>query len=291
MNDFEDGYVQVGDVRLHYVEAGSGPLIILYHGFPFFWYSFHHQMRSLKDEFRVVAIDGLGVNLSDKPGDLSLYKVSNLAEQIDALAQHLIGDDVFHLVGHDWGGALAWSYAQQYPQRLKKVVAINAPPTNQLIGLLESNPEQQRRSAYMWDMRSGKTHEAMTRNGANQVWKNACAGLRGLPHFTPEDDEIFGQGLARPGAIDGGINWYRANIPMPGDVSDEDFWPSRTASTSVPGLLIWGEDDRTFIPEFIDDLPRFVDNLTVTRLPGLGHSPMLEDPERVSSLLRDFFGA
>lgn len=190
---------------------------------------------------------------------------------MDELARHLIGEEKFYLVGHDWGGALAWSYAQQYPHRLNKVVAINAPPTNQLLGLLESNIEQQKRSAYMWSMRSGKTHRLITENGANQLWKRVYAGFRELAHYTAEHDEIFRRGLAQPGAVDGGINWYRANIPAREEICDESFWPSRTASTTVPGLLIWGEADDTFVSKFIDDLPRFVKNLTVYRLPGLGH--------------------
>lgn len=288
MSDFKDGYVEIGSVKLHYVEAGSGPLVIFYHGFPLFWFSFHHQMSALKDQYRVVAVDGLGANLSSKPDDLSLYTLPSLASQLDELARHLIGDEKFNLVGHDWGGALAWSYAQHYPQRLNKVVGINAPPTNQLLGLLENNPEQQTRSAYMYSMRSGDLHQRITENGANLLWQNAYAGLRKLPHYTAEHDEIFRAGLAQPGAVDGGINWYRANIPTLDKISDEHFWPSRNASTSVPGLLIWGETDDTFVPSFIDDLPRYVEQLEVCRIPGIGHSPMLEAPEQVNDVLREF---
>ena len=286
--DFKHRFVDIESVRLHYVEAGAGPLIIFFHGFPLFWFSFHHQMHALKDAYRVVAVDGLGVNLSSKPDDLSLYKLPALAEQLDTLARHLIGDEPFNLVGHDWGGALAWSYAQHYPHRLKKIVGINAPPTNQLLGLLETNVEQQKRSAYMYTMRDGEMHQRITENGAHLMWQNAYANLRKLPHYTAEHDEVFRQGLAQPGAIDGGINWYRANIPPLDKISDGDFWPSRNASTAVPGLLIWGETDQTFTPEFIDDLPRYVEHLEVCRLPGIGHTPILESPDQVSDILRAF---
>ncbi len=288
MSEFRDGYFTIGNEKLHYVETGAGPLILFVHGFPLFWFSFHHQMKALMDEYRVVAVDGLGVNLSSKPQELSLYKLSNLAMQADELARHLVGDEKYYLVGHDWGGALAWSYAQFYPHRLHKVVGINAPPTNQLLALLESNTEQQKRSQYMFAMRQGEVHKQITENGAARLWKNAYAGLRKLPHFTAEHDEIFRQGLAQPGAVDGGINWYRANIPQPDEIREEDYWPSRVASTAVSGLLIWGETDQTFIDSFIDDLPRYVENLTICRLPGIGHSPMLEDPERVNDILHSF---
>ncbi len=289
MSEFKDGYLDIGEVTLHYVEAGAGPLVIFFHGFPLFWFSFHHQMTALKDDYRVVAVDGLGANLSSKPDDLSLYDLANLASQLDALARHLVGDDLFYLVGHDWGGALAWSYSQYYPHRLHKVVAINAPPTNQLLHLLESDPDQQKRSAYMFSMRSGKVHKAITENGADLLWQNAYSNLRKLSHYTPEHDETFRQGLAQPGAVDAAINWYRANIPEFDQIREEHYWPSKTASTSVPGLLIWGETDTTFVATFIDDLPSYVEDLEVHRLPGIGHSPMLESPEHVSNTLRSFF--
>ena len=253
MDDYQHGYFETGGCRLHYVEAGVGPLLILYHGFPMFWFSFYPQIEALKTRFRVVAIDGPGVNLSSKPQNIELYKLENLALQIDELARDLSGDEPFYLVGHDWGGALAWAYAQRYPQRLHKVVAINAPPANQLMELLASNTEQQKRSAYMWAMREGDLHTAMTENGAARVWERAYAPFRGRVHYTKEHDEIMREGLAQPGAVDGGMNWYRANIPPLGTITDADFWPSRDAKTDVPALLIWGENDQTFIPQFIEN--------------------------------------
>ena len=291
MDDYKHGYFETGGCRLHYAEAGIGPLLVLYHGFPMFWFSFYPQIEALKTRFRVVAIDGPGVNLSSKPQNIELYKLENLVLQIDELAQHLSGDEPFYLVGHDWGGALAWAYAQRYPQRLHKVVAINAPPANQLIELLASNTEQQKRSAYMWAMREGDLHKAMTENGAARVWERAYAPFRGRPHYTKEHDEFMREGIAQPGAVDGGINWYRANIPPLGTITDADFWPSSDAKTDVPALLIWGEDDQTFVPQFIEDLPRYATRLSVEILPGVGHTPMLEVPELTNEILKEFLSA
>ena len=288
MDDYQHGYFETRGCRLHYVEAGVGPLLFLYHGFPMFWFSFYPQIEALKTRFRVVAIDGPGVNLSSKPQNIELYKLENLALQIDELARHLSCDEPFYLVGHDWGGALAWAYAQRYPQRLHKVVAINAPPANQLMELLASNTEQQKRSAYMWAMREGDLHTAMTENGAARVWERAYAPFRGRVHYTEEHDEIMREGLAQPGAVDGGMNWYRANIPPLGTITDADFWPSRNAKTDVPALLIWGENDQTFIPQFIDELHRYATSLSVEILPGVGHTPMLEVPELTNETLEEF---
>ena len=288
MNAFTSHYFDFDGITLHYVEAGSGPLVIFYHGFPLFWFSFHHQMSALKDHYRVVAVDGLGVNLSSKPTDLEKYKLVNLAAQLDALANHLAPGESFSLVGHDWGGALAWSFAQAYPDRLEKVIGINAPPTNQLLHLLQTNEEQRKRSSYMWLMRGGKTHTLITENGARRLWKNAYAKFRDLPHFTKAHDETFREALAIPGAVDGGINWYRANIPLLQDLEEAECWPSPTASTPVPALLIWGETDTTFVAEFIDELDQYATNLEVKRLPGIGHTPMLEAPSLTTSVIEEF---
>ena len=288
MSEFTDHYFDFDGITLHYVEAGSGPLVIFYHGFPLFWFSFHHQMTALKDHYRVVAVDGLGVNLSSKPTDLEKYRLPNLAAQLDALANHLAPGEPFSLVGHDWGGALAWSFAQAYPDRLEKVIGINAPPTNQLLHLLQTNEEQRKRSSYMWLMRGGKTHTLITENGARRLWKNAYAKFRDLPHFTKAHDETFREALAIPGAVDGGINWYRANIPLLQDLEEAECWPSPTASTPVPALLIWGETDTTFVAEFIDELDQYATNLEVKRLPDVGHTPMLEAPSLTTSIIEEF---
>lgn len=288
MSKFKSNVFTHEGVNLHYVEAGQGPLVIFYHGFPSFWYSFHHQMTALLDRFHVVALDGPGINLSDKPQDLGPYQLPNLVAQINGLASHLAGHERFRLVGHDWGGALSWAFAQAHPDRLHQVVSINAPPANQLLHLLATDSEQRQRSHYMWSMRAGKTHQWMIEDGARNLWQQAYAKFRQFKHYTDEDDEIFRQGLAQPGAIDGGINWYRANIPQAEAIRSDSYWPSKTAKTSVPAMLIWGEADDTFVPSFIDDLPAYATDLSIRRLEGVGHTPMLERPDQVNALLLEF---
>jgi epoxide hydrolase 4 len=292
MTSFNERYFELGDIRLHYVEGGqldgTAPLILFYHGFPSFWYSFHLQMEAFADDYHVVAVDGLGANLSSRPADLEYYKIENLANQIDELARHLAGDKKFYLVGHDWGGALAWAYAQQYPERLNKLVVLSAPPYNQLLSMLQANEMQRERSSYMYSMRDGDLNLSMTQNNNQRVCDNICKGLSKLPHFNEDMERTFREGLGVPGAIDAGINWYRANIPPVDAITDEDFWPGKHASTSVPSLLIWGDADLTFVPEFIDDLADYAENLRVHHLPEVGHSPMLEKPAEVNAVIRRF---
>ena len=294
MAELKDGYLSVSEeVTLHYVEGGkapgTAPLVLFYHGFPSFWYCFHLQLEALGKHFHVVAVDGLGANKSSKPTNLEPYKLPNLASQLDQLARHLVGDEPFFLVGHDWGGALSWAYAQHYPSRLKKLVVMSAPPANQLLKLLKTDEVQRERSAYMYSMREGKVHHVMTRDNNQQVCDGIAEGLRKLPHYSEEMEQAFRAGLSTPGAVDAGINWYRANIPPVEAIQAADFWPGEFASTNVPALLIWGDSDPTFVDGFIDDLPTYASNLSVFRLPGVGHSPMYERPEEVNQKLLAFF--
>ena len=150
---YSEGYFEYEGLRLHYVEAGEGDLVILYHGFPSYWLSFLDQMEALKPRYRVVAVDGLGAGLSDKPDTLSAYRVEALAAQLDALARHLAGDEKFTLIGHDWGGALALTFAEAYPDRLKGVVGMSAPSYNVFLDLVKSSEEQQAASSYMQRIR------------------------------------------------------------------------------------------------------------------------------------------
>lgn len=288
------GVFQQGSIRLHYTEAGfehgasARPLMLFCHGFPSCGRSFRLQFEAFANDYHVVAVDALGANQSSKPDTLEPYRIDQLASQLDGLARHVAGDGSFVLVGHDWGGALAWSFAQAWPDRLDAVIVMNAPPYNILLDLLRDSAAQRERSSYMYSMRRGKHHQAMTRDNGLAVWQRAYEPLRALPQFTAADDEYIRQALTTPGAIDGGINWYRANIPEPDQIADADYWPARGTRLRVPGLLFWGEDDGTFEPEFIDRLAAQSDLLQVEHLPQVGHWSMLQRPEQVNTAMREF---
>ena len=289
---FTEGYVKAGGSRLHYVSAGSGKLVVFYHGFPSYWCIWKHQLKALAKDYRVIAFDGLGTNLSDKPTEVSAYTVSNISAQLREAIEELNGQKPYILVGHDWGGAMAWAYAQTNPPGLEKLVVLSAPPYNLFLELLRSDADQRKASQYVEYLKSAEGEKRLKANNALSFWK---AGgyekfvARGL--ISPDEGELFKLAMARQGAVAGGISWYRANLPLPQTITADDFWPSQLARTSVNSLLIWGETDKTFVPAFLQQLPNYTDQLQIEILPEIGHTPQLEAPEKVNRLIRDFIEA
>src|SRR5438128_5376616 len=113
-------------IRMHYVERGEGPLVVLLHGFPEFWYSWRHQIPALAPRFRVVAPDQRGYNLTEKPHGVDAYRIDNLAADVAALIRHL-GEERAVIVGHDWGGGVAWWFAMHHPELTRKLIVLNCP--------------------------------------------------------------------------------------------------------------------------------------------------------------------
>ncbi|NJS13776.1 MAG: alpha/beta hydrolase [Sphingopyxis sp.] len=282
---YRDGWYGTGDTRLHYVEAGRGPLVILYHGFPSFWYSWFDQMEVLKHRYRVVAVDGLGANLSGKPDDLAPYRVAALAKQLDGLARHLNGKRRFTLVGHDWGAALAFAYAQAYPDRLRGVAGISAPPFNQFLDLVHGDAEQQARSGYMQWFRSLTLADIKAQRTATQIFEASYRSLIASGALTAAESDLFRTVLSDPATMNGGMNWYRANVPPFAEIGDDDFWPAREVKLAVPSLLIWGNADKTFVPSFIDRFQAAAPQAQVVRIDGVNHWATMEtDPTTTKAL-------
>src|SRR5258708_2338270 len=159
----QDQYAEVNGVRLHYVKAGKGPLIVFLHGFPEFWYEWKHQLEDFGKDHLAVAPDMRGYNLSAKPSEVDQYQMKYLVEDVRALANHL-GHKKFVLVGHDWGGAVAWSFAISHPEYLEKLVIVNAPHPGVFMRELRDNPAQQKASQYMLMFRGEKAEERLSAN-------------------------------------------------------------------------------------------------------------------------------
>lgn len=285
---YSEGYFGSGDNRLHYVEAGKGPLIILYHGFPSFWFSFFNQMEMLKTEYRVVAVDGPGANLSAKPEAMEPYRIDRLAAQLDALARHLNGRKRFILIGHDWGAALSFAYAQAYPDRLNAVIGMSAPPYNLFLDLVRTSPEQQARSHYMQVFRT-LTLASITSSGApERIWQQAYGGLISSGVLGKEEANLFRSALADPRAVHGGMNWYRANLTDFAALDESHNWPRSNRKIVVPSLLIWGEVDKTFVEDVLTRIETYAPGISIVRLPGVDHWASMERPALANAAIAKF---
>ncbi|HEV2568639.1 alpha/beta hydrolase [Sphingomonas sp.] len=285
---YREGSFGSSDERLHYVETGSGPLVILYHGFPSLWFSFFDQMEALKSRYRVVAVDGLGAGSSAKPEGEAPYRIDRLAAQLDRLARHLAGNERFVLIGHDWGAALGFAYAQAYPERLHAVVGLSAPPYNLFLDLVARDPEQQARSAYMQRFRSLTLASVSSGDIAERIARQSYAGLVESGALTGEEAELFRKALSDPRAIHGGMNWYRANIPSFEAITPQTRWPAANPKIKVPALLIWGDQDRTFVEQAWSRFGEYAERPTIVRLPGVGHWATMEKPQLANEAIETF---
>lgn len=283
-------YADLGDVRLHYVEAGSGPLVVLLHGFPEFWYSWRYQIPALAAAgFHAVAPDMRGFNWSDKPPGVHSYRVEVLARDVERLIR-ACGATHATVVGHDWGAIVAWWFAMLYPERLTRLAILNVPHPAYTLepGLMRAAgvpPRRQlRRSWYVFFFQLPWLPELALSAGNFALVRRT---LRRDPvhrgAFTEEDIERYVEALAQPGALTAAVNYYRALLRRnPLGVR------ARLRRIEVPVLVIWGEQDRYLEAGLARPPRRWVSNARVERLPDASHWVQLDRPERVNALLLDF---
>ena len=286
---YREGWSGTGGDRIHYVESGKGPTVLFVHGFPSFWYLWADQLEAFRPCRRVIAIDAPGANLSARHPDDSGYAVPRLAARLDTLIADIAPDEKITLVGHDWGGALAWSYAEWKPERLARVAIFSAPPYDLFLELAATEPEQRKRSSYMQVLRKLDRAAVVERDVAGTLHRTAYASMvvRGI--LSAEEGELFGNALSAD-AVDAGIGWYRANVPAFDEIHlDRHAWPGRRAATRVPVLLVEGGDDRTFVP-LASHAASHTASLTAVTLPGVGHWTPFEDPDAANAALGRFLG-
>jgi pimeloyl-ACP methyl ester carboxylesterase len=280
--DLREGYADLGDQQLHYVEAGEGPLLLLLHGFPEFWYAWREQMAPLAAAgFRVVAPDTRGYNLSSRPKEVAAYQTGLLADDIRDLV-HERGAESASLVGHDWGGSIAWATAMAHPDVVERLAILNAAHPRTLSQGLH-HPDQLRRSWYFFFFDLPELPEAVVH--ANQ-WHFFRHFLRDAdPAITPEDTERYIAAWSRPGAATGMINYYRASVRTPPQEAEAAIRPIQ-----APTLVIWGDRDRYLGAELAepehDDVPHLD---RVERIPDASHWVHHDAADRVTRLLVEFF--
>jgi len=273
----------INGVRLHYVSAGRGPLVVLLHGFPEFWYTWRHQIPALAAAgYRVIAPDMRGYNTSEKPLGVAAYRIETLADDVLGLIQHA-GEQRATVVGHDWGGGVAWTVPVRAPAAVEKLIVLNAPHPGTFLRELRS-PTQLLKSSYMLFFQLPWLPEALFRARHFRLLERT---LRTDPVHSGafSDDEIrrFKRALAQPGALTATLNYYRALLRQ----------SPRTAAHSIqrvetPTLLIWGEQDRYLGPRLSEGLEKWVPNIRVARIPNASHWVQNDTPEQVNALMLEF---
>jgi pimeloyl-ACP methyl ester carboxylesterase len=263
--------------------AGEGPLVVLLHGFPQFWYEWRHQIPALVNAgFRVVAPDMRGYNLSDKPPGVRAYRVGLLARDVERLVV-ACGERTAAVIGHDWGAIVAWIAAMRYPERVGRLAILNVPhPARSLDGLL--SPGQLLRSSYALFFQLPRLPEEVIRAGDFALLRSALRTDPVRPGtFTAEDMERYVEALARPGALTATLNYYRALLRNPREPR------ALLKRIETPVLVIWGERDR-FLSRKLAEPPRlWVPNLLrVERLREASHWVAEDRPVEVNTLLLNF---
>ena len=292
MADWTHGEVVVNGVRLHHVEAGDAddPLVVLLHGFPEFWYSWREQVPALVDAgFHVVAPDMRGYNRSEKPHGVDAYRLDELVGDVVGLLDRFDAERA-NVVGHDWGGVVAWETAIRHPDRVADLAVLNAPHPGAYRRELLGNPDQWRRSWYALAFQLPWLPEFV-------LGVRDCAGIAELlsgsaatpSTFDERDLRRYREAAGRPGALTAAINYYRALFRGElrrelGAVLEE----RRSLAVRVPTLLVWGERDPALGVELTRGLDRWVADLRVERLPDAGHWVQNERPGRVTDLLVEF---
>ena len=293
MTAIRHDYASVNGVRLHYAHAGSGPLVLFLHGFPEFWVCWKSALEDLGRDHLAVAPDMRGFNLSDRPADVKQYKARVLIEDIRQLAAHL-GHEKFVLVAHDWGGAVAWSYAMAHPQSLRKLVIVNSPHPVTFARELAHNPAQAEASQYMNLFRADKAERVLSENNYARL-ANMNLESWGRGAVDPAERAAYVEAWSQPGALTGSLNYYRASPLYPPTGDDPGARALQLAPADfmvrVPTLVVWGMRDAALLPGNLDGLQECVPELRIERLPEASHWVMHEEPARLNRLIREFIGA
>lgn len=266
-------YAQNGDVRLHYASLGEGPLIVFLHGFPDHWLTWWRQMEVLSQTHRCVALDLRGYNLSDRPEALSAYEPAKLVGDVTAVIDDC-GAERAIVIGHDWGGFVAWHTAMDAPERVSRLGIVNMPHPWAIARELAINPAQEQASAYVRLFQQPQAHRAMD-------FDRLSAWVRDAAFRTRHDEAM------ERSDPNGMLNYYRACFPAPPYAVRQEAPPP----VWIPTLAIHGLEDPYALPAGLNDLWDWIeDELTIRAWPGVGHFVQQEVPERLTQALLDWIG-
>ncbi|MBK7600165.1 MAG: alpha/beta hydrolase [Acidobacteria bacterium] len=271
----ENGYADSGGVKIHYAAIGpkSAPLIVMIHGFPDFWYTWRDQMEALSKDYYVVAIDQRGYNLSDKPKGVENYDMKFLVGDVAAVIKHL-GREKAIVVGHDWGGAVAWSTAMMMPQIVDKLIILNLPHLRGLSRELANNPQQQKNSQYARNFQKEDAHKMLKAEQIAGWVKDPEARKKYIEAFNRSDFEAM-------------LNYYKQNYPR--EPYKEDTSP--LIKVKAPVLMIHGLGDTALLPGALNNTWDWLEkDLTLVTIPGASHFVQQDASEMVTRSIRMWLG-
>ncbi|NET89472.1 MAG: alpha/beta hydrolase [Kamptonema sp. SIO1D9] len=281
LNGWTEDFITTNRIKLHYVTQGEGPLMLMLHGFPEFWYSWRHQIPEFARNYKVVALDLRGYNDSDKPQDPEAYKMGELIEDVEGVIKGL-GYESCVLVGHDWGGAIAWCFAYEFPQMVEKSIVMNIPHPALFTEAIRSNPQQMLRSWYILFFQLPWLPEFLLQWNDYYAIAAAFQNLAiDKSAFTWSDLEAYKDAAAKRGALTAMLNYYR------------HAWSSFSSSLEwevldLPTLMIWGEEDTALAKELTYGTEAYVNHLTIKYIPNCSHWVQQEQPLLVNQYMREF---
>jgi epoxide hydrolase 4 len=266
----------INGVELHWVEAGEGPLVVLLHGFPEFWYSWRHQIPALvRAGHRVIAPDLRGYNESSKPEGFAAYRMQAVVQDVAALIARS-GDVPCDVVGHDWGGVAAWFHAMMHPDQVRRLAVLNCPHPVPLRREMRRSREQRLRLSYQLFFNIPWLPETLLRLGGLRLL------MRRGGRFTEEELRQYAKAWRWPGAVRAMLGYYRALLRYRKELA------ALVRPIDVPTLLIWGERDPVFTLATTENFRDYVPNLRLERIAEAGHFVQTDAAERVNELLVEF---
>ena len=263
------GFADSNGVKIHYATLGKGPLVVMIHGFPDYWYTWRHQMEALAEDHQVVAIDMRGYNKSDKPKGKEQYDMKFLIGDVLAVVKHFKKEKAT-IVGHDWGGAVAWGVAMAAPQICDKLIILNLPHMRGLARELANNPQQQKNSAYARRFQLPGAHLALSAKGLSGWVKDPKARAHYIEAFKRSDFEAM-------------LNYYKQNYPQPPYKENT----SPIVKVKMPVLMFHGLDDKALLPGALNDTWQWLEkDLTLVTIPGADHFVQQDAAQKVSRTMK-----
>jgi pimeloyl-ACP methyl ester carboxylesterase len=274
IDDVAHGYADSNGVKIHYATVGEGPLVVMIHGFPDFWYTWRHQMQGLREHYKVVAIDQRGYNMSDKPVGNENYSMRYLVSDVAAVIKHF-GEEKAIIVGHDWGGSVSWQFAFAFPQMVDKLVILNLPHPNGIAREMTSNTDQQQNSSYARTFIEGSPSDPDILFGGPmnaETLSNWVSDHEIRHHYI----KAFEQS-----SFDGMLAYYKQNYPS----GDRRSAPARSApQLNVPLLVFHGLQDTALHSDGLNNTWDWNDaDTTIVSAPTANHFVQQDASELVTS--------